>query len=124
MAVTVSWDDEGEKQILYFMFEGEWTWFECRQAFQNADDMALDIEHPISRIYDFTSNRLPQKTFHSYVQKLFGLRLHPFPKKIVVVERGHVVEMLRDVLARQAPQPLDELHFADSVPRARAIIAS
>lgn len=124
MTVTVDWDDASEKKILCFTFVGEWTWFDCRQAFQNADDLALDIEHPISYIYDFTNNRLPQKTFHGHVQKLFGLRLHPFPKKIVVVERGHVVEMLRDVLAHQSPQPLDELYFAETLSRARAIIAS
>ncbi len=121
MVVQVKWDNENSQKIILFKFEGDWTWFEFREGLQYAEDLALDVTHLIHYIYDFSESRLPQKAFVANLQKLFSVKINPMPEKILVVEKGHVLEMLKDLLARATQQSLDNVEFAESLARARAI---
>lgn len=125
MPVTVEFDQNTSQPTLFFNFEGDWTWHECREAMQYAEFLAEDMVGDLYFVYDLTPNRLPQRVYLPVMQKVLLVRLSRIPMKIVVVERGHFVETVRDMLRTTMPDTnLDNVFFTDTVARARSIIAS
>lgn len=124
MAVGVDWDGDASSAILIFRFDGDWNWHECREAMQNAEFLLEDSEGDFSYIYDLTPNRVPQRVYLPIVQKLLNMKMTKAPQRIVVVERGHFVETLKDMLAVAIMDTdFSTIQFTDSLSRARAIVS-
>lgn len=122
MPVQAQWDDDPASNALIFTFEGDWTWFECREALQSAEFLAEEASKPVSHFYDLTLNRLSQRTYLPILQKLMTVDLaHPV-RTIVIVERGHFVDTLRDMFVLAiGDDSRTTIHFAESIMRARVI---
>lgn len=121
MAIKVAWDNNTLKKIILFSFEGDWTWFDCRESLQEAQSIRDDLTSPVYYIYDFSQNRTPQRAYLANLQKLLGLELVNPPEKIIIVERGTYVQLLKDTLERTRRLSLENVAFADSLARARVI---
>jgi hypothetical protein len=123
MAVKVDWDGDSTSGVLVFRFEGDWNWHECREAMQYAEFLLEDVEQPVSYIYDLTPNRMPQRLYLPVMQKLLNMSMSKVPPMIVVVERGHFVETLKDMLSVAVMDTdFSKIQFTDSLSRARAMI--
>ena len=122
MPVNVQWDDD-TKQAIVLTFDDRWTWHECKEALQTAVYLRESVDYNISIIYDITPNKLPPRTTVENIQKLTNLTLYPVPEHIIIVEKGHRIEMMMDsfnMLFANAQRY--NIAFASSLPRARALV--
>lgn len=122
MPVQAQWDDDSAARILVFVFEGDWTWHECRDAMQTAEFLAEDMDSPISHVYDLSNSRLPQRAYVTILQKILTTRFSHVIKRTVIIERAHFIDTLRNMLAFAImEQDMHTVHFADNIMRARVI---
>ena len=57
MPITVQWDNE-EKTIIYYTFDGAWTWDEFYAVYRDVYAMLDTVQHPVHAIVDLRSSRL------------------------------------------------------------------
>jgi hypothetical protein len=57
MPITVKWDND-EKTIIYYTFDGAWTWDEFNAVYQDVYAMLDTVQHQVHAIVDLRSSRL------------------------------------------------------------------
>jgi hypothetical protein len=62
MPITVRWDND-TKTIIYYIFDGAWTWDEFNTVYKDVYAMLDTVEHKVHAIVDLrTSRLLPRDT--------------------------------------------------------------
>jgi hypothetical protein len=57
MPITVKWDN-AEKTIIYYTFDGAWTWDEFNAVYQEVYAMLDTVQHKVHAIVDLRNSRL------------------------------------------------------------------
>jgi hypothetical protein len=51
MGITVTWDNEGDKQTIRYDVEGRWTWAEVGSALDTGKRLCESVDYPVNMIF-------------------------------------------------------------------------
>ena len=121
MNIDIKWDNHNRKALVC-EFSGDWTWHECREAMQVMVFMQDGSGASVDHIYDLSNSTLTMRACINRLHKLLNLEMNPAPDNIVIVDKGIRVHTLKDMLRNQV-QYNDDIHFADTLSDARAVLS-
>ncbi len=125
MSIIVEWDNQDSaSKLLLFTWKGRCTWYDCKEAFTQAEMMAYDDQRPDVHIFDLTGCEMPQQILIPLLQKCLGVHLSYHVRKTILIERPHLVDLLSENLCLLLGEETSQkMLVVDSLPRARALSA-
>lgn len=71
MAITVTWDDEADKQTIRYDVEGRWNWAEVGIALETGKRLCESVDYPVNMIFNLKpGSRAPIGKVHE-IRALF-----------------------------------------------------
>jgi hypothetical protein len=124
MPVTVDWYDD-EKQIIYYRFEGLWSWAQFLSGWERVGDLLDSIDHEAHIIGDFTrSLRFPADLVRHIRETRRLAEQHPRAGLVVVIGVDWYIQTLWRFLTGIMPGIQFQPHFVDTLDEALALIAA
>ena len=122
MAISVEWGNE-EHTIVYWVFNGKWTWEEFSEVQRESNQLLLTVDHTVDVIGNLKRGpRLPANALSAYQ----GLLEHSAENTglIVLVGSSNFVKAMVGVFTRLTSKkvPGSEFTFASTLREAYAII--
>ncbi len=109
MPVNVKWYDE-RQAVLWYSYEGRWTWDEFYQAFEHGNEMIESVEHKVDTIIDLRrSSLLPSNVMSR--GNFMSAKLHPRHGTTVVVGANSFVQLLYDMFRKLYGKTADKMHL-------------
>ncbi|MFN8374862.1 MAG: hypothetical protein U0694_18525 [Anaerolineae bacterium] len=109
MPVNVKWYDE-QQRVIWYAYEGRWTWDEFYQTFEQGNQMIESVEHNVDTIIDLRrSSLLPSNVMSR--GNFMGSKLHPRHGKTVVVGANSFVQLLYDMFRKLYGGTADKMHL-------------
>lgn len=101
MAVQVRWYDDN-KQILYYSFEGEWTWDEYFNALAEGRSIMRSVDYQVCLLNDMRQAAHIPNGFMSKVQTVVGSRPDNTGRVVFIATQTFFLNLL-DTVRRVIP---------------------
>ncbi len=122
MTITVQWHDAG-KQVIYFQFEGVWTWKEFYESLSQSYEMVDRVGHKVYAFIDTRNSSMIPGNFLSGIKSV-DAKTHSNIERIVMIGANPLMIKLIDMFNRLRPNksPSKRLNFAVSYDHAYTLL--
>jgi late competence protein required for DNA uptake (superfamily II DNA/RNA helicase) len=124
MGIITRWDNRNSKTTVLMAFDSEWTFDELQRAIEETDALIASVSHRVDVIVDVEGSKLPK----DFLNMAKALLANPEPRanegNRVIVGANNLIRQGYQLLQKTFGDKLNgrEVHFADDLDTARAIL--